>query len=337
MAPEQSGDGWDNPSDGPDFDTIDLTFSSPEPEDRRSRPPQRQQQLPQFLKKEPRSDYAQQHESNFVARHVQQVRPINPQHIAQIINTSDSQALRAVLIDLCKMSPALSGALARGLARQSTFARGLVNQRRSATQASASKSVKREQPDEIDSYERMKLRLANKSASQGVRSPSNFAKKIHATSVLPGPRVKHEPRTEDSSSDFDRDLNMPGSLPSTARKSQSFRSALHDTSVSNVAQQPISLSQRFASTPYSSKVKPESMVCSQCHDTYTDDTETCFYHSGPQIMINGVVSCSDCASPSISVGCAIGMHVSEADGGNDPGKYKQNGGTQTPSKQTRFY
>ncbi|OWY57823.1 hypothetical protein AALT_g4974 [Alternaria alternata] len=58
----------------------------------------------------------------------QTARPINPEHIKQIITTADPRALQRVLLELCQVSPAFSGALMRGLAPHSTSAQSIISQ-----------------------------------------------------------------------------------------------------------------------------------------------------------------------------------------------------------------
>jgi hypothetical protein len=51
---------------------------------------------------------------------------IDPQHLVRILESCDVRALRYVLLNLCKTSPALSGAVARGLAPYSVFAQAII-------------------------------------------------------------------------------------------------------------------------------------------------------------------------------------------------------------------
>jgi len=51
---------------------------------------------------------------------------INPDHLRRIIDSSDPKKVADLLFDLCIMSPALSGAVARGLAPQSSWARATI-------------------------------------------------------------------------------------------------------------------------------------------------------------------------------------------------------------------
>jgi hypothetical protein len=51
---------------------------------------------------------------------------IHPNQLRQIIATSNPVALQNVVLDLCAMSPALSRAIARGLASHSTYAKNII-------------------------------------------------------------------------------------------------------------------------------------------------------------------------------------------------------------------
>ena len=144
MAPPQGN--------GNDFDTIDLTLSSPEPESlprtkEQIRAPSRQpqpysewphsaphvkQELHPFfrarqenghlprIKPEPGQPSRVQKNSSSLAASSrapgspQQIRQIHPNHLDEILATTNSNDLRKVLLELCQLSPALSGALVRG-------------------------------------------------------------------------------------------------------------------------------------------------------------------------------------------------------------------------------
>lgn len=319
MAPVHSGFG----ASSDDIDTIDLTFSSPEPEER-PRVPFGQRKLTPYLKREfkdesqfdsPRATlvpqrYVPERVASRVHTKPRSIASINPHHMAQIINTSDPSALREVLVDLCKMSPALSGAVARGLARRSTFGQGLIRQ-----QVSSSRSVKHE-PNEDHSYERMNQRLGTFSNSAGPsRSQSSSSRNLHPSASMSDLRIKREHR-RDSSSEPDLELRIPSSISSSIRKSKSFNSPQPNASSSNTSSwlsKPPPFAGQFANTQNPSKVKEEEKVCTQCHDTYKDDFETCFYHPGPMFVANYKAHCAKCRAPMKSLGCAIGMHLTESD------------------------
>ncbi|ORY11300.1 hypothetical protein BCR34DRAFT_601406 [Clohesyomyces aquaticus] len=127
------------------IDVLDLTLSdSPSPEpppSRRQAPPPRSpnpapRRMPAFptphVKKEaPRPMKTEKMSASRQAPAVGVPRAppkarISPNDIDKIIATSDPRAIAKVLSDLCKLSPALTGAVARGLAQHSTFAQTLI-------------------------------------------------------------------------------------------------------------------------------------------------------------------------------------------------------------------
>ncbi|KAI4941023.1 hypothetical protein J4E91_011016 [Alternaria rosae] len=88
----------------------------------------------------------------------QQARPIHPEHIKQIIETADPRAVQRVLLELCQMSPAFSGALVRGLASHSASAQGLISQQRMQLHQPKVKIPDEDDSDEL--YEATKRKLA---------------------------------------------------------------------------------------------------------------------------------------------------------------------------------
>ncbi|CAI6337670.1 unnamed protein product [Periconia digitata] len=80
-----------------------------------SRPHHRQHRIPHYFRERPSSlaSNLKQHAPS---------PPINPDQLRRIINSSPPENVNAVLLDLCKISPALSGAVVRGLAPHSTYA-----------------------------------------------------------------------------------------------------------------------------------------------------------------------------------------------------------------------
>ncbi|KAF2877594.1 hypothetical protein BDV95DRAFT_559616 [Massariosphaeria phaeospora] len=112
--------------DDDSVDMIDLTrSSSPEPEE----PPRRlwQRSSPNApadikIKKSPRGKVARPGASG------QPSKRIRPSHLHSIIETSDPADIKRVLLHLCTISPALSGAVARALAPKSTFAQATIAQ-----------------------------------------------------------------------------------------------------------------------------------------------------------------------------------------------------------------
>jgi hypothetical protein len=335
-------------------DTIDLTGSSPEPAQRPRLPPQ-QQRLQTYFKTEPQDGPSgsariktEPKTSGIRSRGSQQrSRQINPQHLALIMETSSSQALKTVLLNLCKTSPALSGALARGLAPHSTFAQALIRQQRQKQQAqsqqaqerqaSASRPVKREDLDQA-AYERMKQRLK---AQQNLKSPR--LNRGPATPTAEGsrsrfagsqsvPRIKREAPQDIGDTDSDNDSFIPGSFSHSAQQLKSGRPAQRDASSrasSSVFREPTlnPFPARLARAQETSRIKTEREKCTLCHKMIVDQFETCFSHASEEVDDAGDLKC--CNEPVWEMGCVVGLHVTESEALL---KRSQPGGSQSPSK-----
>lgn len=126
------------------MEAIDLTFSSPEPEVRRQHQinnhthhqqparPSSIREPPVLYQNMPSNDtHSQRRGSANVSQ--QHPRLIKPQHIKRMLDTSSHRALQEVVLKLCTTSPALSGAIARGLAPRSSWVLGLMQQAGSQT------------------------------------------------------------------------------------------------------------------------------------------------------------------------------------------------------------
>src|SRR5690242_7661332 len=156
-------------------EAIDLTLSSPEPESRsqhRLYSHTQQQQRVETMREEPRSSHRGMHSDKDNAQRqgvtrsgnplLQRQRRINPQHVKQMIDTSNHRALRSVILQLCQTSPALCGALVRGLEPHSPWAQALISRQRAKSQTQNKDAIKNEtRTNEQDAYERMKKRLGN--------------------------------------------------------------------------------------------------------------------------------------------------------------------------------
>lgn len=345
MAPTQRSHGWHYSEPENDVDAIDLTLSSPEPEQRPRTLP-RQSQIPTFFTNERQSNRMAhiKDEPNQAAGSVhanaprQQARPINPHHLAQIIDTSSSADLKQVILHLCQLSPALSGAIARGLAQRSAFAQGLVNRHvHSSRNQKARRSEESDSND--DAYERTKKRLAAKHnvnlertrvpASTRERIPSWAVKEEHASQRNTGrdvsarestTYVKHEqpPVLTDSDNDsyipgkFSRgtqQLNTARALPSRAPPPRAPSQDTRGTpATANRARNSLPVSERIARIQRASAEAPK--VCTQCHETFTGEDDVCIYHPGRKFKReDGVPTWSCCNGPLSDGGCKFGSHV----------------------------
>lgn len=159
---------------------------------------------------------------------------MNPRHLEQIINTSDSRALKKVLLDLCQLSPALSGAVVRGLAVHSTYAAGMMHQYRRSQQASRITPTRENNKEQ--SYDRVKDRLASHSKGIPVtpRLPKHTRQDIYSSSATaahnrdtltslpvsaPSFRMKREYSPDSSNSDtVQDDLHHPGDFARRAHR-----------------------------------------------------------------------------------------------------------------------
>ena len=166
------------------MDAIDLTFSSPEPEVRhqnrqRNHTHHQQPARPTSIH-EPSVMHRTMHSSdkhpqgrgstNVSQQHPRQIKS---SHIKQMIDTSSHRALREVVLQLCKTSPALSGALARGLAPHSSWAQGLMQQ--AGSQMRTQHTIKTEpRASEQDArvHDYSTQRLGSSKASQSSTSQS---------------------------------------------------------------------------------------------------------------------------------------------------------------------
>lgn len=352
MVPPTSGYGW-GAQQGAVADTIDLTNSSPEPE-RQPRLPPTQQQLSNYFKKEPRADLggSTRVRSGRNATEMndrgsrQPVRQIHPQHMAKLVDSTNPQVLRNVVLELCKISPALSGSIARGIAPYSTFAKALIIQHGHDQSASTSRPVKTERHDDDDAYEYMKQRLAGpqKKGEQSLnraQSSSNVAsahRPQHAgTQSVSG--LKRAPPPDMDDSDSDLDSYIPTAFTPSVPRHQ--RLPLRDTSTSSTPiREPTFRTPNFtgrsarpARVQERPKVKAELESCTLCHKPIEDEAESCWYHPSSKIADDGTTVCDSCSEPLEEMGCVIGMHVSESEA-----QLQQShaGRSDSPSKRPRI-
>jgi hypothetical protein len=336
-------------------DTIDLTLSSPEPEQRSQLPPQRQY-LPSHLKKEQGTNSGggmrvkrEQGVSGSRPHHSRShTQTINPQHLARLMDTTNPRAIKSMLLDLCKLSPALSGAVARGLAPHSMYAQGLIKQRQSNIRASAARAVKQENSGVDDAHERVKRRLAAQTRARElsqtrVRPPSTFPGG-RGTQLAGGsqsvPRIKPERPFETAESDSDLDQYIPDDFPLSSQRPKTDQLPPRHASSSNFAHhttRPIPLSHRLARVQDRPRSKTATKTCKQCHNLVEDEAGLCFYHPNPELEANGEETCRKCDEPWMEEGCEIGMHVVEQDANLDPLKRHQPSRSQSPSKRHRMF
>jgi hypothetical protein len=355
MAPPPSSSEW-GPMGGGDVDTIDLTLSSPEPEEGRRLPPQRQH-LPSYFMKEPGADSRVKREQGAPGPRLNGSRShtpaINPQHLARMLDTTEPRALKSMLLELCKHSPALSQAVARGLAPYSMYAQGLIKQHQANLRASAARPVKQEKNEAEIAYERTRQRLAAQTAARGSSQtraqpssglpsargsqPTPRPRNTHSNAFQSLPRMKVERRFEVADSDSDQDQYIPDEFPVSTQRMKTERLPIRHTASPNTANRtrPIPLTERLARVQGGTESNTATKSCTQCHKLVEDEAGLCLYHPNPELEAAGLDECPDCIEPWSEEGCAVGMHVIEKDAHLDAQKRQQPSRSQSPSKRPR--
>jgi hypothetical protein len=332
MAPAQSGSTWDD-------NFLDLTLEdSPEPESRplpqararaqaQSRTPLQQARLVFERERQPYEMSRVKDEAGqpaVAARSPvapQEPRPIHPDHLSEIIKTTNPYALEQVILELCRASPALSNALVRGLAPHSSAAQAMINQHQKTLQKPKANISEHEDSDDV--YELTKNRLAARPTVPGPsssRHPSLPRKdgSSHLTPPPPRgsqsvPRVKQESQHVHTISDSDEDLRLP-SHPRTAPRPPPTRTPLKHLSSSSTAANrtpgPVPFIQKLAN---SKKLPvPVARTCINCHEPYQDEDGVCLYHAGKLARGNdGMIIWDCCHEESDYPGCQPGIHTTK--------------------------
>ncbi|KAF2714252.1 hypothetical protein K504DRAFT_157449 [Pleomassaria siparia CBS 279.74] len=204
---------------------------------------------------------------------------VHPDHLARIINTSNPQAVREVLLNLCKLSPALSGAVARGLAHSSTFAQA---------------TIKKYHP------------TPNIKADPGRRAPSVSSESddFEPLSSSRIPYLKHErkpsptPSHRSSSTAFSDMLLLK---PTTSFDKP--RSPLGSTSRSALEHREAQGS-AIAHTGLGTELTTPTMTCRQCQKPFEHKYGFCSWHTGRLTMTaHGFPRYSCCDAPVDAEGC----------------------------------
>lgn len=347
---------------GNDFDAIDLTLSSPEPESpprtkEQVRAPPRQPQpysrwphsaphvkqepyhfprvkgenghLPR-IRPEPGQPSRVQKNSSPLATSSrapgspQETRQIHPNHLHAILATTNPQDLQRVLLELCQLSPALSGALVRGLAPYSITARSMINQhgRHTIREPIPLKDNERRLPWDT-SYKPQGNRLP------WYRRPEDQTSQArqHTHTFQSTPQVEREPYRPSTPDDWrsfsgrpstpspDRELRRPGpsaqkmARPNVNRTpSQNLpksSSTINRSSDTDTAIQKMAGIQKATSNAAS--------TCVKCHEPFSDVFQPCIYHPGEKIkQEDGMIVWSCCYEDMLSVGCDFGgNHTAE--------------------------
>ncbi|KAL6154931.1 hypothetical protein ACJQWK_00836 [Exserohilum turcicum] len=299
-----------------EYDTIDLTLSSPEPEPQprptqHIRAPLRQTQLyfghqPAYYTMPSVKSESSQPATLFRApAAAQQTRLIHPTHLREIISTTSPYALQQVLLELCQISPAFSGALVRGLAPHSTCAQTIMNQLRINHERSHAGA--RNPNDSDDAYEKMKKKLArpnppslysNRPSEPAIESRGGQPRQeSYASQTIS--QVKHEPGTPSTPSS-DGELRRPG--PS----SQKVRRPMASSTPSYIRPEGSSALDRKPNI--SVKAEPTSAssakICTRCHEPFLNSSAPCLYHPGRTVkQEDRSVVWSCCEEDILSAGC----------------------------------
>jgi hypothetical protein len=296
--------GW--PSDDENsFECIDLTQSPDPPLPAKPQPQLRrlpqQQQLPKYFKTLPTGMAS---------------GSVLPGHLRRIINTSDPTAIRDVLLNLCKLSPALSGAVARGLAPHSSFAQETIRDYRKKVAVPTIKS----------------------DPGNAAKSASAKVKKDRRVSPSTPPPIRRETQTVSVLTDDEEDVPdffytdpRPGFADPLSRSSWNRHAvapnyAPKESKSLSTSKLPLrDITKPTSRTPSQTLAQPTSIktepklrgkICKQCGERFKDEGSSCIYHSGHEVTITNdhgerasVYSC--CREPLNGAGCIFGTHLAD--------------------------
>ncbi|KAF2012949.1 hypothetical protein BU24DRAFT_261920 [Aaosphaeria arxii CBS 175.79] len=241
---------------------------------------------------------------------------INPRHLEDIIHTSSHHAVKNVLVELCKLSPALAGAVVRGLAPHSPIGRNLM---RTAPSHSSATTIrpKREFPNSYISTglrqppppEVSAMRAGGMKREQGLGSTVGNA----------GSASNGKKYTCPEAILLQKDFGTPPPRrgPSTASKPYTGvtpHTAPSGGGVSHSAgPQSRNISDRTPSIKRDQSTTGNSKICIICWGTFTEATrKECPYHNGPKVVHGppGVASWACCGQRTPD-GCQRRAHVDE--------------------------
>ncbi|KAL5433017.1 hypothetical protein PMIN07_011395 [Paraphaeosphaeria minitans] len=310
-----------------EVETVDLTFSSsPEPEPQPKQPhPQRQldrypgqQRLSSYPNKEPkrtpiRANGASSTSSwhhNAAANISDPLPSVSAEHLRHIINTSSPQRVTELLLDLCKSSPALSGAVARGLAPHSVWAQNTIKdyQRRTAVP-------------------QVKSEVAKPSSSSAANPGRSFEHRSYESPRTPYSIASVKSKVDNLEADSDdslSDLEMIFTQPSRSSKGKAVAGS--SSSLHRVAHGQTPTSSMHPSQPaLSVRVKPElkatAPLCMQCNKMIQPGTN-CLYHLGrPKMSTRGSqkIQLWTCCNKTVSAaGCCNGDHIPLRESNDEP-------------------
>ncbi|KAH7121021.1 hypothetical protein B0J11DRAFT_508057 [Dendryphion nanum] len=241
---------------------------------------------------------------------------IHPNDLASIVNTSDQAALRKVLLQLCDSSPALSGAVARGLAPHSSYAQRIIKRQRERGHAIPGSS-KIESRQTISTYP--------------ARDNTSFVPAI-TQSIKREPILNLDPSDTESGSDSGNSgfgtppRRIPGSFPTHNAGSTPFSSARFTPWISSPGDPATPPNKSPSRTLYpnipnnggSPLLDPcrfSPLRCIVCNCSFMErNRNKCRYHPGTIEMRrvgNMYTQAYTCCNESKdNQGCTLRMHVS---------------------------
>ncbi|KAI1514689.1 hypothetical protein L13192_03958 [Pyrenophora tritici-repentis] len=285
-------------------ETIDLTLSSPEPEPQARPQPRAPTRLTQtYISRDPRQysisrvkyEPGQASGPAHVPVAPQRSRPINPDHLKAIISTTDKDDLQNVLLDLCKISPAFSGALVRGLTPHSAFARKMTKQHRVSTQVSGNYRVDNDsdsdglldEGQDNDQYEALQI-LARPPISASHRTGTPLQTQHYNLPLPPPhvhgshsvPRIKREYNGSSGYGLHDNGSVQRAYQPTPPRPT-ALRSPLQNPSGSSPSVYRTASQVSSVQGPSGIRKMPEPAyeTCVKCKEPFVGDAP-CMYHPG---------------------------------------------------------
>lgn len=232
--------------------------------------------------------------------------PINPDQMAQLIKTTDAEHLQRVVLELCLLSPALSGAVARGVAAHSTYARSLIDRQGQA----ARPNIKAEH-NQSRGGSGVSTRLPSPKPSPGHRYAS--------LKTEPNSPAYSTSGSSNVSSTTQSHGSIPGAFPRTPSANQSgsttpYRKPVNDfLSASSSREASVRDSGRTPTTKQ--EQRPNVQKCTQCGESfYVGSQSSCLYHPGRKHMVvNGsgqrVSQYTCCQGGAYDPPCEEGTHV----------------------------
>ncbi|KAF2648870.1 hypothetical protein K491DRAFT_722189 [Lophiostoma macrostomum CBS 122681] len=227
---------------------------------------------------------------------------VNSVHLAHIINSSDTRALRSVLIELCKCSPALSGAVVRGLAPHSSFAQSLIRQHAKPTTLRSTVKQERDISPLSDSGSSDLVFIQG--FGSGVKKERSASPALSDGSSS-GAFSDHIPL---------RSNRMPGEFPRPPSP-KIHGPAPHYRSDAQGSKPSLSRGPRTGNFPPVTPKKPPMKVCKNCNETFIEGSGSgCDFHPGRKVKASddagqSTIRYTCCDGDQWDAPCQSGDHV----------------------------